>query len=499
MDPLSVPVIVGVGQLRNNRRKTLDGAQEPADLIVDALGRAADDSGGGRSLLAMIDALSVVCVRSWHYDDLPGMVATAVGAHPSHAEHSAAGGNQPVKLLDEASTRIADGSCKVAAICGGEAMASFAAFAAAGLTPPWSTEPGGRQPVAESEFATARMISYGLTYPVRSYPLYENALRAKLGQDFAAAQAWSGRIYSEFSKVAAGNPAAWDPVERAPDEITTVTERNRYICYPYPLLMNAQPKVDQAAAVIVTSRGTARELGIADDKLVYVWGGAGATESADIYERSDYSRSPAMDAVFSSTLRAAGLTSDQLDIVDLYSCFPVVPKLAALSLGLSDSTPLSATGGLNSFGGPASNYSTHGLVASAQRVRDGAGRALVYGNGELLTKHHAVLISDAAHADGYIGVQLRPEEYEADAPAVLDSYTGPGSIETFTVEFDRHGQPTRAWIIGRTPGGDRFPARSDDAAQLALLVDPEREAIGRTGNAAVSDGGLIIFELDAPA
>jgi acetyl-CoA C-acetyltransferase len=490
-------VIVGVGQLRSNRDKTLAGAREPLDLIVEALTRAAEDSGVGTSLLSSIDALSVVNVNSWHYADLPAMIASAVDAHPAHAEHSTSGGNQPVKLLDEAAARIARGTSRVAAICGGEAMASLSAFASAGCTPRWSTEPGGRKTVPESEFATERMIRYGLTYPVRSYPLYENGLRAHLGQDFATAQASSGQIYSEFSRVATGNPAAWDQVERTADEITTVTERNRYICYPYPLLMNAQPKVDQAAALIVTSLGVARAMGIADDKLVYVWGGAGAADCADIYERVDYTHSPAMDAVFASTLKAAGLASEELDLVDLYSCFPIVPKLASISLGLPESTPLSVTGGLNSFGGPASNYSTHGLVASVQRLRERGGRGLVYGNGELLTKHHAVLLSDAPHVAGYIGVAVREEDYAADGPTVLDSYSGPGVIETFTVEFARDGQPVRAWIIGRTPNRDRFPAWSVDPAQLAALVDPRREPIGRAGTAALSESGLIIFEFDS--
>jgi acetyl-CoA C-acetyltransferase len=496
MNPSDVPVVVGVGQLRNNRSRTLEEAKEPLDLIVDSVSRAAEDCGVGYGLLAAIDSLSVVRVQSWAYDDLPGRIAAAVGAHPVRTEYSDGGGNRPVELLDQAAARIARRTSKVEVVCGGEALASLTAYTVAQQSPPWSTTPGGRVVVAERDFATDLMIRYGLTYPVRAYPLYENGLRAELGQDYAAAQSWSARIYAQFSEVAAKNPAAWDQIVRTPDEIATVTERNRFICYPYPLLMNAQPRVDQAAAVIVTSLATARELGIAEDKLVYVWGGAGAADSADIFERVYYTHSPAMDAVFSRLLGAAQITAAELDVVDLYSCFPVVPKLAARSLGVAPTVPLSVTGGLTSFGGPANNYSTHAIIATVERIRRGAGVALVYGNGELLTKHHAVLLSARSHADGYLQPSLEAGSYERAGPSVLDGYVGPGSVETFTVEFGRDGSPTRAWIIGRTPTGKRFPARSTDPAVLAALTDPAREGVGRGGVAGTDEDGLTTFTPD---
>ncbi len=59
-----VPVLVGVGQLRSNRDRTIDGAREPAALMLDALARAARDAGIPR-LLADADSIDVVNVVSW--------------------------------------------------------------------------------------------------------------------------------------------------------------------------------------------------------------------------------------------------------------------------------------------------------------------------------------------------------------------------------------------------------------------------------------------------
>src|SRR5439155_25885016 len=133
-----------------------------------------------------------------------------------------------------------------------------------------------------------------------------------------------------------------------------------------------------------------------DAQLVHVWGGAHAADSSDVLARSSYGRSPAMEAVFDALLDRLELTAAELDAIDLYSCFPVVPKLAALHLGLGRDTRLTQTGGLASFGGPANNYSLHAVIATCRAVIGGARRALVYGNGEYLTKHHALVLAGDA-------------------------------------------------------------------------------------------------------
>ena len=72
----AVPVIVGVGQV-THRDDDDPGPAEPLALI-EAAARAADaDAGGG--LLELVDALEVMPVGSWPYDDLAGLVAAPVG------------------------------------------------------------------------------------------------------------------------------------------------------------------------------------------------------------------------------------------------------------------------------------------------------------------------------------------------------------------------------------------------------------------------------------
>jgi len=176
------------------------------------------------------------------------------------------------------------------------------------------------------------------------------------------------------------------------------------VCFPYPKLMTARIGVDQAAAVLITSLDQVEKHRL-DGHPIHVWGGAGAADPRDLLDRASYSRSPAMDAALHRTLDQAGVTTSKLALTDLYSCFPVVPKLASRSLGLAADAPMTATGSLTAFGGPGNNYSLHGVVSATRALRDGGGIGLVYGNGELVTKHHAALCADLSHLQGYVGAR----------------------------------------------------------------------------------------------
>ena len=82
---------------------------------------------------------------------------------------------------------------------------------------------------------------------------------------------------ARFSAVAAKNPYAWFPVERSPEEFTTVSASNRWICFPYPKLMNAIITVDLAAALVLMSEAEADRRGIPPCRRVAFLAGASAS------------------------------------------------------------------------------------------------------------------------------------------------------------------------------------------------------------------------------
>ena len=123
----TVPIIVGVGDLRNKSAKVED-AIEPAQLMISAIRRAISDTGLGEAsqetLLSKADALRVVPTWTWAYKDLPGVISTGLGIEPSHQVLGYHGGNQPALQCDEAARDIASGKSTVSILTGGEALAS---------------------------------------------------------------------------------------------------------------------------------------------------------------------------------------------------------------------------------------------------------------------------------------------------------------------------------------------------------------------------------------
>lgn len=493
------PIIIGIGQLRNRSVEERD-AREPAELIAEAIELALQDTGAGGAVRAAVDALEVVNVISWAYSDLPGLLTERLGITPRHRQHSDVGGNQPPRLVDLAARRIAAGESRVALVCGGEAFASLSAFRKAKQLPPWTPLSADAKLSNPRMFVSDLAWRHGLIMPIKIYPLYENGFRAALGQTLTQGQQQSAEIYADFSRVAAHNPAAWNPTPLEPREILTVTPRNRMICHPYPLLMNALLKVNQAAAVVITDTEMAQTLGIPEDRWVYIWGGAGSKDSDDILERVSYSRSPAMEATLDSTLEIAGVQAGDIDLIDFYSCFPCVPKMAARHLRLAADRHLTVTGGLTSFGGPGNNYSLHAVVAMTEALRRGEGRSgLVYGQGEYVTKHHAIVLSVVPRSGEYpLSDRLPKQIEETPPPRIEERPEGTATVETYTVEYDRSGQPMRGYIIGQLVDGARFVANTpeDDADTYTLLTAGRVEPIGLNGRVSAGPDGRNIFQFD---
>jgi hypothetical protein len=70
-----------------------------------------------------------------------------------------------------------------------------------------------------------------------------------------------------------------------------------------------------------------------------------------------------------------------------------------------------------------------------------------------------------------------------DVPEMIDDYDGAAELETFTVSYDREGQPAFGIVIARTPDGRRLMARvpASDEATIRRLTDLDGSPIGLAG------------------
>ncbi|KAF2662734.1 thiolase [Lophiostoma macrostomum CBS 122681] len=504
MPSLETPVIIGVGDIKNRSTKVED-AREPAQLMFEAIQAALSDASSSNieELQASIDSIDVVKTWTWPYPDLPSLLAQKLGVESmtKHRYYSEHGGDKPGKLLDAAAKRIARGEIKVAVIAGGEALASLSACAAAKkLPPPGWTEPSE---AVDSVFTpTGRDLGnnlgalHDIGAPIHVYPLYENAFRAHRGQSLQANHEESTKLYAEFAAVAEKQKYAWNYGKKDDEKtIGTVSKKNRMICFPYPLLMNAFNTINLSSALLLTSTTHARSLHIPPSHWIHPLSGAGTSDPPSFWHRPNFHTSPSISASLDTALSLANLSPHDIDLYDIYSCFPIVPKLAAAHLGLPilssgeeyEKRPgLTVLGGLTSFGGAGNNYSMHALTEMTRALREGRGRTgLVLCNGGVLSYQYVIVLSKEGRKEGEGGYPLEndlPEVLDVKAPEIAETPEGEAVIETYTVEFHRDGSPVRGHIVGRLKSdGRRFLANHGDESTLQHMASGAGEMVGRSG------------------
>ena len=488
------PILVGAGQL-TQRDVDPRAAEEPLAMMVACARAAADDAGLRPAALAELDRVAVVNILCWPYGNAPGLVAERLGAHPAEALYSTIGGNTPQSLVADTADAIAAGRVRFALIAGAEAVRTFVRAQRARVQLAWTSGGDGSPAIigGTRDGTSAYEVAHGVQMPPQVYPLFENAIRAHHEETLDEQRTRLGRLCASFSAVAAENPYAWFRTARTAEEIATPTATNRMIAFPYTKLMNAIIDVDQAAAVLMTSVGTARALGIPPSRWVYPWGTGEAHDHWFLTERVDYHHSPAIRAATRRALDTAGITVDAIGHFDLYSCFPCAVELARDALGIAndDPRPLTVTGGLPYFGGPGNNYTTHGIAAMMAALRaapDSFG--LVTGLGWYVTKHAAGIYAAAPPQHPWRRVDPAVDQAVVDRephPALALEASGSAVIETYTVIHDRDGAPMKGLVIGRLGDARRFLAVTPDDRTVLEGLETAC-AIGRAGIVATGDG-----------
>lgn len=487
-------VLIGVGQ-HVQKDVAPDKALDPVSMMAKAARVAAEDSGLGEKALGKVDLVATVDAFAWQPSNPARLLSEAIGANPARLVASTVGGNTPQAYVNWLAGEIRAGRASTCLVAGVNVVASMMKARAAGVRLAWPT---GGDGAAESfgdnrPGGTDHENAHGLFLPANTYPLFENALRARRGLSVREHSLAIGRMFERFTQVAARNPYSWFPVERSAEELITPSESNRWVSFPYTKYLNSVMAVDQSAAVLITTAAEARRLGVPEDRLVWFLGGGAAGEDPwNVTERPRLDACPAMAFAAAQAMSRAGVTVADLDFFDLYSCFPVAVEIACEGLGISETDPrgLTLTGGLPYFGGPGNNYTLHGIAAMADALRARRGAAgLVTANGWYMTKHAAGVYSSAPPSRPALPEPAPESARHAGEPVrVVEQPDGAGVVETYTVVCDRSGAPETGIVVGRLGDGSRFLAHTPpDRALLEGWM--QHEAVGTRGR--VSPGGAV--------
>jgi acetyl-CoA C-acetyltransferase len=429
-------------------------------------------------VLEAVDSIRVVNLLSWRYRDPGLLVGQRIGAADARTQYTGNGGNTPQSLVNQTCLDIRQGRADVVLLTGGETWRTRMRLRAKGIRPDWSRQ-GESVPVPPGAGTDVPMVwpadqRIGLDRPSFVYPLFEEALRIARGESIEDHRRRVGDLWAQFSAVAAANPNAWVRDALTGEQITQPGPDNRMISWPYPKLMNSNNMVNQAAALVLCSLEKAEYLQIPRDRWVFPHAGTDSHDTYNFADRDELHRSPAIRIGGARVLELAGIGLDDVDHVDLYSCFPSAVQVAARELGLpagDPDRPLTVTGGLTFAGGPWNNYVTHSIATMWQRLRESPGsRGLITANGGYLTKHSFGVYSTTPPAGEFRWEDVQDAVDREPTRTALVEWEGVGSVESWTTPDDRDGKPEKAFVTVRTPEGARVLAVVPDAGEAAETV-----------------------------
>jgi acetyl-CoA C-acetyltransferase len=467
----ATPVLVGVGQVLQRLDDPLRAA-EPLELMIAALEAAGRDS-GAPELLRRADSIHVLR-GAWRYGDPGRVIASRLGASPAETVGTPYGGNFSQACVIDAAREIQAGRRRVVLVAGAENGRSAGQAQRLGVALRESEAPGApdRKVAEDKAIFHEAELARGMNSASDVFAVIESAIRFERREELPAHAQRIAELWAGFSAVACGNPHAWIRRPCSAHEIGQPSPDNPMISYPYTRLMNANPRVDMGAGLVLCSLETARSARVPEEKLVFLHAATEASDGDFLSTRAELHRSPAIRLAGARALELAGRSVAEIGRFDLYSCFPSSVQVAARELGVPEGRPLTVTGGLTFGGGPLNSYGLHAIARMAEVVRAERCAGLVHGNGGWLAKHAIAIYAPEPPAAGFRYESL---QQAVDAFPVREArvdWEGPVTIEAYTVAHDK-GVPRIAHAACLTDDGCRTWGTLDERVVLDAMMREE--------------------------
>jgi len=488
------PVIISIGQCVH---RSADPAEikTPMELIEMAV-RTAEADSHVKALVQQVDTLCLVNILTRQYDDPLSELTARINIKPKHQSYTWVGATAPQWFVNQTAENIISGKARIGLICGGEAIHSkkIEAKTKGSVFQQWDFPP--KKPWMAGDLRdplTGLEMKYGLILPIHVYPLFENALRYHESLSIEKHRKELGEFCAAFSSIASENPYAWFKNRKSSDQIATAGSSNPMAAFPYTRSMCSIMQVDQAAALFMTDEQTAMELGVPREKWVYLLGGGDASDLWHISERINFFSSPSVKVAADKAMEQADVSLQEIDYLDLYSCFPCATRVVRdmLEIAKNDPRALTVTGAMPYFGGPGNNYSMHAICKMVEMLRQDKDKiGLVHSLSWFISKHSVGIY--ASQGKDRPRRQIPPESYQSElnklkGPPFIEDASGNAVVETYTLFHDRSGQPIDAVIIGRLDNGTRFLAKPErDKDIFAAMM--QNEFIGTQAKVRSKDG-----------
>src|SRR5260370_7873772 len=139
------------------------------------------------------------------------------------------------------------GEAWLALNCGAAFLRSTKNARRAGQKIDWNEDPGSEpMRIGDKRFGFSdEEARHELRAAIHFYPLIENAIRGGLKRDVDGHMKAMGRLFERLAAVARDNPLATRRKGYSAEELSTISDDNPWICFPYPRLMNPNSTTHQ--------------------------------------------------------------------------------------------------------------------------------------------------------------------------------------------------------------------------------------------------------------
>lgn len=477
LDPRT-PVLVGWSAV-SQREEDPRLAREALSLMIEASERAGRRC-GQPSILKQINRIYVPKGR-WSYDNPAAWIRQAIGAAAASTVLSSVGVLQQT-LIGDACRRIQEGDIETALVVGGDTGYRILRSAALGIPAPESQQLHPSDPdillSPHEELRHPAELRVGLKMPVGLYAIIHSAFQAKLGGTLESYLSRIATTSSDLSKIAQENPRAWRRTFVPPDEIRFPSKGNSIQAFPYTKMHCSNWSVDQAAALILTSVENARRCGISESQWIFPVVSTESNHMMQVSTRPELNRCYGAKVAGEYALASAGVEKENLDFIDLYSCFPAAIEFFAAELGIPLGRQLTITGGMPFAGGPYNNYVFQSTSRMADLLSDGrqfnnevarGKTGLISCVSGVLTKQAFAVWSNQPARNGFSFHDLTGEVKRAVEPRKVSmEFTGQASVVGYTSLYEK-GTATKGVIVADADDGCRVVAQTFDASLISQM------------------------------
>ena len=463
------PVVIGLGI---TQQKGSYAELDEALFLMEKVAMQAINDCGNSKIKDFIDVIDIP-KGFWRYRDPGKWIAEKNNFSNAKTSVNKIGVLQQ-HLINNTCNKIIKGEIRAGLILGGESRAKMIAALKEGIEykeMELSTNPDQYVKAKDDLYGEGEAEALGLM-AVGYYAVMESAMRKSKNLTLKEHEDYLGSMYADFSEIASKNQYAASDKSISKDQIMLANSDNKPMAYPYNKYHCTSWNVSQASAILICEEGLADQLNISKQKRIYPMASSETNHMIALIQRPSLISSAGLKLASEKINEVVDKHSINLNLIDLYSCFPVAVQQFENVLNLNTKTSRTITGAMPFAGGPLNNHMLHATVQALLKLRSESGHSLITGVSGMMTKQSFCLWSSEYQMPFYhADVTKKAQQLDKPIP-ISNAKHGNGIVIGYTVLYEGT-KPTSGVFYIEDSQGERKVVTSEDKAVITSMREEE--------------------------